>query len=258
MIVGDILDRDQLMEVIKGHDVVYHFAGMADIEDAKDQPLRAAELNIMGTLNTLEAARAANVKRFVFASTVYVYSHAGSFYRASKQSAEKFIETYHERYGMNYTILRYGSLYGQRAEHNNGIHRILKQALEEKEITYQGSPKAVREYIHVYDAARLSMKILDEQYANRHLVLTGAEKMAIDGLLHMVAEMVPHDVGINYSDNTLESHYELTPYKFQPKLGCKLIATDYVDLGQGLLDCMQTLYEEKIREDEANDEKVLV
>ena len=57
-------------------------------------------------MHVLEAARVAGARRFVFASTIYVYSESGSFYRASKQAAERFIETYQERYGLDYSILR--------------------------------------------------------------------------------------------------------------------------------------------------------
>jgi UDP-glucose 4-epimerase len=88
-------------------------------------------------------------KRFVFASTVYVYSESGSFYRASKQAAERFVEAYYERYGLPFSVLRYGSLYGRRADQRNGIYRLLKQALEQRTIAYEGSAEAMREYIHV-------------------------------------------------------------------------------------------------------------
>ncbi|SVB89621.1 uncharacterized protein METZ01_LOCUS242475, partial [marine metagenome] len=115
MVEGDILDVDALRLVLEDTDIVYHFAGVSDINEASDRPLDAINLNIMGTASVLDVVSRLNVRRFVYASTMYVYSPYGSFYRATKQSAETLIEAYCEKYGLEYTLLRYGSLYGPRA-----------------------------------------------------------------------------------------------------------------------------------------------
>ena len=172
-----------------------------------------------------------------------MYSESGSFYRASKQAAERFVEAYFERYGLPFSVLRYGSLYGRRADSRNGIYRLLKQALEQRAIAYQGSDEAMREYIHVRDAARLSVQILAEEYANRHLILTGQERMPVKNLMRMVSEMIPGGVQMSFGGKQDEGHYVMTPYAFHPKVGHKLVANDYVDLGQGLLDCLAELHE---------------
>lgn len=243
MVVGDLMDQPAVMRAAEGCLYVYNFAGIADINDAKDRPTETAALNIVGNVHALEAARCAGVQRFVFASSVYVYSESGSFYRASKQSAERFVEAYHERYGLNYTILRYGSLFGRRADDRNGIYRLLKQAIDNRAIVYNGNLESMREYIHVTDAARLSVQILEASYANRHIILTGHERMMVKNLLQMIAEMLPGGVEIKVSDRQVYGHYAMTPYAFHPKVGHKLVATDYVDLGQGLLDCLAELHE---------------
>lgn len=248
MVVGDLLDQAVVRQAADGCDYVYNFAGIADIDDAKDRPYDTANANIIGNINALEAARIAGASRFVFASTVYVYSEAGSFYRASKQASERFVEAYQERYGLDYSVLRYGSLYGRRADRRNGIYRLLKQALEQRAITYQGSDDAMREYIHVRDAARLSVQILDEEYANRHLILTGQERMSVKNLLRMVSEMIPGGVEMSFAGKMDGGHYVMTPYAFHPKVGHKLVANDYVDLGQGLLDCLAEMHEQRTRD----------
>lgn len=243
MVVGDLLDLNAVIDAARDCSYVYNFAGLADIDDAQNRPIETAQLNVLGNMHAMEAARLADAKRFVFASTLYVYSEAGSFYRASKQAAERFIEAYQERYGLKYTILRYGSLYGRRADMHNGIYRLLRQALEKRHIHYGGSGDSMREYIHVTDAARLSVQILDQQYANRHLVLTGQERMAVKNLMGMISEMIPGGVALEYTENPAFGHYVMTPYAFHPKIGHKLVATDYVDIGQGLLDCLAEIHE---------------
>jgi len=92
MIDGDILDEKELARRMEGIDVVFHLAALADLDVAQDNPHDAMRINVLGTANILEAARKANVKRVVFASTIYVNSRTGSFYRVSKHSCELLLE----------------------------------------------------------------------------------------------------------------------------------------------------------------------
>ena len=242
MICGDIMDMDALTRAMEGASAVYNFAGVADLDEAHDDPIRTTELNVLGNTMALEAAYRNSVKRYIYASTVYVFSNSGSFYRCSKQAAEHFVEAYSDRYGLEYTILRYGSLYGRRSNEQNGIFRLLRQALLEKKVTYFGDGEAIREYIHVTDAAELSARILDPQYANRHLVLTGQERLRVRDLMLMIKEILPDEIQLEFATANPDSHYVTTPYAFQPKIGHKFTCNDYVDLGQGLLDCIAYIY----------------
>ena len=245
MVVGDITELDQALDAAKGAVALYNFAAVADIDMAHDQPVKTVEINVLGAVTLLEAARLAKVERYVFASSVYVFSEAGSFYRASKQAAERFVETYHSRYDLDYTVLRYGSLYGPRADPNNGVFRMLQQAISKNCITYGGDGEAVREYIHVTDAARLSVQILEHKYANRHLVLTGTERMRVRDVMQMIAEILPGNVKLKFERGNPISHYTMTPYAYQPNIGHKLVGTDFVDLGQGLLECISDLQKQQ-------------
>ncbi len=244
MIVGDIMNLEEVISASSGCKYVYNFAGIADINDAKNRPVDTARINVLGNVHVLEGARINGAERFVFASSLYVYSESGSFYRASKQAAERFVESYNERYGLPYTILRYGSLYGRRADARNGIYRLLSEALKSKTITYMGSKAAMREYIHVLDAAKLSAQILGAEYANRHFVLSGQERMSVENFMKMISEMIPGGVKLSFEGKIDDGHYVMTPYGFHPKVGHKLVSNDYVDLGQGLLDCMAEIHEQ--------------
>ena len=244
MIVGDIMNLEDVTKAAEGASIVYNFAAIADIDEAHEKPLATAEINILGNINVLEAARLAKARRFIFASSVYVYSESGSFYRASKQAAERFIETYHDRYGLDYSILRYGSLYGRRTDGRNGIYRMLQEAIEKHSITYKGSGEAIREYIHVEDAARMSVQVLAAEFANRHLILTGQERMRIKDVMTMISEIMPWPVELHFDEANTVHHYEVTPYAFQPRIGRKLVLNEHVDLGQGLLDCLREIHKE--------------
>ncbi|MBX3639571.1 MAG: NAD(P)-dependent oxidoreductase [Nitrosomonas sp.] len=253
MIIGDIMDLQQVIDAVKGTDIVYNFAAIADIDEAHNRPVATAAINVLGNTHVLEAARLANVRRFVFASSVYVYSESGSFYRASKQAAERFTETYHDRYGLEYNILRYGSLYGRRSDRRNGIYRMLHEAIMHRTITYRGSGNAMREYIHVEDAARMSVQILAPEYANRHLILTGQEKLRIRDVMTMISEIIPWPITLHFDEANAVHHYEITPYAFQPRIGRKLVLNEHVDLGQGLLDCIREIHHDLEHADENDD-----
>ena len=236
MQVGDLLELDSLQDAVKDCDAVYNFAALADLNDALDKPIETIKINVLGNIHVLEACRQQGVERFLYASTVYVNSREGGFYRCSKQSAEHYVEEYQKVYGLDYTILRYGSLYGPRTSHSNGLYRIVKKALETGMLCYEGSPESLREYIHVVDAARASVVALNEDFRNESVVLTGQEPMRVLDLLEMLGEILGLKNAVKFTEGDQSGHYVRTPYAYQPKLGRKYVPPMHVDLGQGLLE----------------------
>jgi UDP-glucose 4-epimerase len=247
MIVGDILDLESLGSAIAGSEVVYNFAAIADLNDALDKPLQTVQMNVLGTVNVLEACRANHVKRFIYASTVYVYSREGGFYRCSKQAAEHYVEEYQSAYGIDFTILRYGSLYGPRSDETNGLYRIVRDALKKGSISYEGNPESMREYIHVEDAARASVVALSDQFRNESVMITGHQPMRVLDLLKMLAEIMGMPDTVSFRDEEYAGHYVRTPYAYLPKLGRKYTAALHVDLGQGLLQLIDEVRAESGR-----------
>ena len=243
VMTGDLLKLEDVRKATEDCAAIYHFAAISDIEEASRDPIRTAEVNVMGTVNLLEAARRADVARFIFASSVYAYSKTGGVYRASKQACENFIEAFHEQYGLSFTILRYGSLYGRRAAPGNRIHRMISSALMKGRIEESGNGEAIREFVHVRDAARLSVQILDDRYKNQHFLLTGLEKYRLVDVARMIQEIFPENIEIRFSGESSDGHYDFTPYHFNPKVGRKMVPSDFVDFGQGLLDCIDELYQ---------------
>jgi len=244
MIVGDVLDETKVAKAVRGCDVVYNFAGIADIDEASQKPLEGVRSNILGNSVILEACRETGVKRFVFASSLYVYSKTGSFYRSAKQACELITENYNEVFGLPYTILRYGSLYGPRADERNFIYKVIKDALRDKKIIRKGDGEELREYIHVYDAAKISVDILSNEFANQYVIVTGSQKMKVKDLLFMIREMLGSKLEIEYTSPTASDHYEITPYSFAPKMAKRIISRTYLDLGQGILKCIEGIYKE--------------
>lgn len=245
-IQGDVLDPCSVEEAIKEMDVVFHLAGQPDIGKSVQDPTFTLNLNIQGTVNILEASRKHNIKRFMFASTVYVYSDVGAFYRASKQSSEIIIQEYQKQFGLDYTILRYGSLYGPRAPESNFIHRILKQALLDKRVDVGDySLEDRREYIHVTDAAKVSLLALADEYVNANVMLTGYQFTTCRELFDLIDDILGG--GIIFFDKDPEKkgepgRYHKTPYIFHPQISRKIIASDYIEFGQGILASIEEIH----------------
>ena len=243
-ICGNILNKEDVDKAINGFDYVYHLAGISDIGEASSNPLKTIETNIMGSINVIESSKTAKIKRFIFASTVYVYSEKGSFYRASKQAVESIIEEYNKKFGLKYTILRYGSLYGKRSQDWNALKKFVIQAIKDGRIIYPGNGKERREYIHVEDAAKLSVEILKPEFINQYLTITGTQIFSPKETMNMIVEIIGKDIQIDFSSDNSDydiSHYKLTPYKYTPKQGKKMVPIVFVDLGQGILDLVEEI-----------------
>ena len=245
IIIADILDSEVLNNAMRGIDVVFHLAALADLDLAYNNPYDAIRVNVLGTTNVLESARFNNVKRIVFASTIYVYSQTGSFYRVSKHACELLLEAYHERYGLDYTILRFGTLYGTRADEHNSVYKYLKEALSTGKIVFYGTGDEVREYIHVSDAAGICVKVLAENFKGQTLILTGHHRMKLSELLGMINEILGGKIKITHNPNASRSHYIQTPYSYIPKVGKKIVSDVYCDLGQSLVEILDEIDSKK-------------
>ena len=128
------------------------------------------------------------------------------------------IENFSEEYNLNYSILRYGSLYGKRANNFNFIRNAIVDALTTETINRKGNGDEIRDYIHVKDTAKASVEILNQNFKNAHLMIKGSQTMKVKDLLFMINEIMGNSIKINFLKNSYyEGHYQLTPYTFRPK-----------------------------------------
>lgn len=212
----DISDTNSLRKAIKGKSFVYNFAAISDIDEANSKLLQTAYTNILCNLKILKICKDYKVKRFIFASTVYVHSSQGGYYKVSKQSAELFTEEFCKKNNLDYTILRYGSIYGPRASKNNGINKILDNALSRRKLEYGGSSKAQRKFIHIDDASSLSVDILNKKYANSNVLITGNKRYKLKNVLLIIKKKIKLKSKIKFRNLKNQAHYNITPYSYEP------------------------------------------
>jgi len=167
LLVGDILDRDLVMRAAQGFDVIVHFAANTGVAPSVENPRMDCEVNVIGTLNCLEAARAGGCRRFIFASSgapageceppihEELPPHPVSPYGASKLAGEGYCSAYFRTFGVQTAALRFGNVYGPlSAKKQSVVAKFILDALAGRPLTIYGDGRQTRDFIHVADLVR--------------------------------------------------------------------------------------------------------
>ena len=158
--------------VLSGHfDAIVHLAGQTMVNISIDDPVNDAEQNVLNTVRLLEAARKGNVKRIVFASTAAAYGNVAeselpiresralepmSFYGLSKITVEKYLDMYQQVFGLDYVVLRFANVYGERQGDGGegGVISIFtKRIAAGQDITIFGDGEQTRDFVYAGDIA---------------------------------------------------------------------------------------------------------
>lgn len=166
LIEGDIRSYHIVRQAITGIEVVLHQAALPSVPRSIIDPITTNEVNVIGTLNLLEAAKNAGVEKFVFASSSSVYGdspklpkHEGmttrplSPYAVSKLSGEKYCQVFANLYGIKTIVLRYFNVFGPRqdpsSQYSAVIPKFIKAIKENKKPIIYGDGKQSRDFTYV-------------------------------------------------------------------------------------------------------------
>lgn len=173
VIPADIGDFSALLKAFQGADYVLHHAALVSVPRSVEDPQLTWQINVSGTLNVLEAARQAGVKRVVFASSCCVYGcsskpcresapkHPGSPYALSKQIGEELCRFYTQTYGLETVCLCYFNVYGAGQNPNGAYAAVIAQflqcALKGQPVRIDGTGRQSRDFVAVEDVARANI-----------------------------------------------------------------------------------------------------
>ena len=195
-IKGNILSKELVAKAVKDKKYIFHLAGWSDLESSNDNMENVISQNVLGTINILNSCKKINIKKFIFSSSLYVFSRFGGFYKTSKQISEILIKDFCVHNKINYHILRFGSIYGPGAKKGNAIFDLVHQALKNKRINYWGDGNETRQYIHARDTAKICDYILSNKKLNNFITLSGQETIRIHDLLMIIKEIINNKLDI--------------------------------------------------------------
>lgn len=208
----DLVDFPSVLDATKGLDAVFHLGAMSNVNHVFERPLHSVALNVMGTVNVLEAARLHGGQRVVLASTVWVYTGskgtdvdedspfhmpgAGHVYSSTKIASELFCHDYAELYKVPFTVLRYGIPYGPRMREALVIPIFLRKALSGQPLTLSGDGLQFRNFVYVEDLAEAHVKILSEAGRNQIFNLEGMRPVSIREVAETIRKLLGGKVQI--------------------------------------------------------------
>lgn len=164
LIKEDILNHAALSSKLQGIDIVFHLAAQAGVRYCIENPVKAHNVNVTGTINVLMAARENKVKKIVYASSSGIFgqlkyvpidenhpTNPNSPYSATKLAAEKYCLAFHEVYDMDITCLRYFSVYGPRGRPDQVIYKFAHALIDQKQPIIYGNGQQTRDFTYVDD-----------------------------------------------------------------------------------------------------------
>jgi len=241
----DITEAAAVDERVADADVVYNFAACSSLESCNADPCRAIDVNLRGHVNALRACSAHTPpKKYILASSVYSLSKYGGVYGITKRASEELVLHYHHEHGLPFVALRYGTIYGPEEGQGNSLYYLIRQALTDGRIEYNGSGHELREYIHIDDAARLTADMIQDRYLNEFYTVTGPHPYAVGDIIELLREILDEDIEIVYRKKPGKYHYARTPANLRSILAKKLFSDRYVDIHQGLLDAIHRIHGE--------------
>ncbi|MES2088277.1 MAG: NAD-dependent epimerase/dehydratase family protein [Patescibacteria group bacterium] len=224
---ADVCDLEAIKPIIKGAQFVFHFAALPRVQYSIEKPVETSEVNVMGTLNVLVAAKEGGVKRVIYSASSSAYgdqpvmplvenmsASPKSPYGLQKYIGELYCRLWSEVYGVETVSLRYFNVYGPRLDPSGAyalvIGKFLKQRSEGQALTITGDGKQTRDFTHVHDVVRANLLAAESTNVGKGEVINiGAGKnCSINDLAKMIggkveyvaARIEPHDT---LADNSL-------------------------------------------------------
>jgi len=244
-----LLNEKSVLEACKDVETIFHLAAVADVNVALSNFDLCLMVNEMGTMNFLKSATAEEVERIVLASTSWVYGRSKGvvtedtpipfpehIYTKTKIGQEQLVYSWHQHYGLPYTILRFDIPYGPRMRSNMAIAIFTRRAMRGEPITIFGDGKQGRCWIYVEDLAEGNFAALAEGGKNQIINLAGPEFVTMNQIAEALKGIFgdfpikheparPHD--FEGSITSIEKANQLL--KWKPKTPFKVGLKKYVD-----------------------------
>lgn len=218
-IIGDVNDTVKFKNSTKGIDAIYHMAAQANVNIFFNEPVVSNMNTSNSTINVLEAARENNVSRVLLSSTEWIYGsvegdddtqiteetiyaqNPDHLYTSSKIAAEMFCKNYKTLYGVNYTIMRYGIPFGERARAATVTPIFIDKILNGGEITIHGTGSQTRQFIYVRDLAEGNVSCLKGEGENEIFNINGREVIKVIDIVTTLEEILGKKAKVKFIED---------------------------------------------------------
>jgi UDP-glucose 4-epimerase len=211
---ADVRDGQAVLEAARGCNVIFHLAASVGNKRSIDHPLADSAINVLGTLNVLEAARARGIRRVVYSSSAGIFGELKTLpiaedhpqdpdspYGASKLAAEKLCLVYNKLYGMQNVCLRYFNVYGPHQRYDaygNVIPTFANRILRGEPLTIYGDGEQTRDFINVGDVAAANLQAAQSADARGVFNLGSGTRITINALAELI-QSIGGRVGAQYA-----------------------------------------------------------
>ena len=253
-IKGDVLDLYRLIQESRDHEIIYHLAAEANVNRFYDSPIYSNQITSASTINVLEAARNNEIKRVLLASTEWVYgsptidentliteetpttNNPDHIYTSAKIASEMFCKNYNRLYDVDYTIMRFGIPFGERARPETVTPIFLSKLLNDEEITIHGDGSQTRQFIYVKDLSEGCVECLQEKAKNEIFNLEGREVISVLDIIRNLENILNKKAKIKfiaeragqYKGRIISSEKAKNLLAWEPKYSYKKALENYV------------------------------
>ncbi len=218
IVVGDIRCAETVDKTVSGCQAIVHLAAVASVQASVDDPLGTHEVNLVGTVNLLEAVKRCDVNRFVFASSAAVYGNTETIpvaettplspltpYAADKLSSEYYIDFYRRQYGLFPVIFRFFNIFGPRQDpsspYSGVISIFMQRAIAGAPITVFVDGEQSRDFVYVADLVRLLADAVDMKNPPSSPMNVGNEVQTnLKQLLDYIGDFTGKTLNVTYSN----------------------------------------------------------
>jgi len=216
---GDTRDIDRMVQVFDSGDIVYMLAAEANVNRFYESPVFSNDITSSATLAVLEAARRTGVARVLLASTEWIYgslpeegeekiteetpcaTNPDHIYTSSKIAAELFCRNYQRLYGVNFTIMRYGIPFGERARAETVTPIFIRRIARGEPITIHGDGSQSRQFVYVRDLARGNVACLHPSAENQIFNLNGQKRISVLQIVRTLEKILGKTASVSYTED---------------------------------------------------------
>jgi UDP-glucose 4-epimerase len=205
-VVGSILDRDLVRQVMQGVDYVFHLAAMISVPESMHEPVQCTEINTIGTLVVLEEAARAGVRKLVLSSSAAIYGdnpvtpklesmvpEPKSPYAITKLDGEYYCRMFAAEGRLQTVALRYFNVFGPRqnprSQYAAAVPIFVERALANQPITIHGDGEQTRDFIYVKDVAAANVFFATASQETGVFNVAYGARMTINDLAHSISEL---------------------------------------------------------------------